>query len=97
MTARTTQHFNSKAEKIMDFCSMIKNPTSSTVEFFRHAPKYKKHRSVKPIIKKRISLARELNGVEYINPNIASMIERVKKINSSGARKIQHFINNFTM
>lgn len=97
MASQVKQHLNTKAERIMDFCDMIKGSTSSAVEYFRHSQKFKKRHCQKPIIKKRITLSRELNGVEYINPNIESMIERIKKVNLSGAKKIERFINSFTM
>ena len=96
MTSTKTQQLNSRAQKIMNFCNMINNSTTSAVEYFKRA-KQSTRRSVKPIIKKRIYGRHYIKDTVYINPNIQSMMDRVNKNNKNSAVKFRNFIDYLTM
>ena len=91
---KSTQ-LNQNAVKIMNFCNMLNNSTSSAVEYFKQA----KQKTIRqqPIIKKRIFERHYFKDMVYINPNVDSMLQKIEKVNNNTAQKIRDFIYNLTM
>ena len=96
MTSAKTQQLNSRTQKIMNFCNMLNNSTTSAVEYFKRAKKQTK-RTVKPVIKKRIFERHYIKDTVYINPNIQAMMDRVNQNNKNSAVKFRNFIDYLTM
>lgn len=95
MANQKSTQLNPNAVKIMNFCNMLNNSTSSAVEYFKQA-KQKNVRQT-PIVKKRIFERHYFNDVVYINPNMDSMLQKIEKVNGNTARKIRDFIYGLTM
>ena len=95
MAHQNSTNLNSNAVKIMNFCNMLNNSTSSAVEYFKQTKQT--HKKQKPIIKKRIFERHYFNDVVYINPNADSMLQKIEKVNHNTARKIRDFIYGLTM
>ena len=95
MANTKTTKLNTNAVKIMNFCNMLNNSTSSAVEYFKRAKQKVIRRT--PIIKKRIFERHYFKDVVYINPNADNMIQKIEKVNKNTARKIRDFIYGLTM
>ena len=81
------------ALKIMEFCKM-KNSTSA-VEYFKQTRTPAPH-TRKAIIKKHIADPHLFKKINYINPNIQSLLNKMES-NNLNTKKIINYINNLNV